>query len=434
MDKDIFNQDKINNYVKLLNKNNLSLLFEKQNIINYWWQKKIKIINENDLIIVINYLKFIGIKTYTIKFSHDYKFTYYNLTKEQLNDLRIRGETIFKLNILSICNKFIEYFGEKLKIDTGLEQRGMRELQLIKATSCLIYDFYIKIYNKDNSNEVFDYGLEYFEKDSHNYIKDSDKKIRSLFLLDYFKIFKEENEDMLKKFYEFLNEFIKNLFLIVCSLKDDPFTLSKINFFSKNRQMDKIELETMTNTFNNIMDIKKKKEFDLNELFEELQPIDPDTEDDLQFEEFIEYINKKIGKILLKKNNIYDDKVFDKIIVNLDNRCSQSLEAYKLIYIESMNMINDANLEIIKHVKSQNKHKNMIKTFMDNFILRLHKYNSNYHLEELSQNIAESKDVDNNYIIIDEDLPLKEKKNNINHFFEKYNGPLTIHYDETKLN
>lgn len=75
-------------------------VYEHQNKIDNWYNKKIKLNSKEDLEIIKSYLIFNDIKKEIIKISSDYIFEYYNLSRKQLDKLGLRCENVFKLNIV----------------------------------------------------------------------------------------------------------------------------------------------------------------------------------------------------------------------------------------------------------------------------------------------------------------------------------------------
>jgi hypothetical protein len=285
---------------------------------------------------------------------------------------------------MKIFNKFLEYFQDSIEINIIFEGKGQREQILIKKEHCLIHDLYIIINKKYKSEVFFDIGLEYFET-IHNKILDNDKKIHSSYLLDFYDSYKERNGNMT----EFTEKLILEIFTIISSLNLDPYTLSKINYFYENKDDDNLELNT--NIFNNIIDIKINKKFDLKDFFDEIQPTNPDNGDDFTYKEFISYIKRKKINITFLNNNICDISFFDKIIMYLDIDCSEFIKIYKEIYMKAMNMIFSAYNQIITHVLSKNEYKNNLKIFMDNFIVNhMVNYNSISHINHFKNELIDN--------------------------------------------
>lgn len=87
-----------------------------------------------------------------IKFSSDYVFNFYNLTSEQTKKINLRAESVFKLSIKQIINKFREYFPDTLEFEIKFEKylKDYVEFDLMRSqdTSLLrkIFDNLIKLF------------------------------------------------------------------------------------------------------------------------------------------------------------------------------------------------------------------------------------------------------------------------------------------------
>jgi uncharacterized protein YfdQ (DUF2303 family) len=71
-----------------------------------------------------------------------------------------------------------------------------------------------------------------------------------------------------------------------------------------------------------IIDIKKSGQFNLKDLYNELQPMNPETGDDFNFDEFIEYIEENYNNLndfnFNNSDNIYPSDIFEKLILYLN--------------------------------------------------------------------------------------------------------------------
>jgi hypothetical protein len=366
----------------------IEIQFENQDEINEWYDKNIKLKSSEELKIISAYLDYHNYKTTKINFSYDYEFEFYDLNKKELDNLNLRGESVFKLNIINIMSKFSKYFKNTIKIEVHFEEKSRREKLIIENKYCLIHDIYVLLESRKNSKLFFDIGLEYFET-IHNKILDNDKKIHSSHLLDLYSTYKEKNNNLLT-FFEGENGLLSEIFTMICSLNLDAFTLCKINYFTKYNDDD---LELNTNIFNNIIDIKINKKFDLKEFFSVILPKNPQNNIKYSYEEFINYLKNELKiNICFIENTFCESSCFDDIIINLEKKSSTYINIYKKIYTKVNNMVFDAYNQIIKHVLSKNEFKNNINIFMNNFIMNhMSNYKEKSLLGYLQEELTEQK-------------------------------------------
>ena len=348
--------------------------------INSWFEKNTKLFMNSDLLTLSDYIaNFDGVETKQINISNDYKFEYISSNFEN-----IRPENVFKLNWLNICNKLSEYF-PKIKINCMFEKASIIDNEIQKGNATFKHDVYITINNK-MSDIIYDIALEYFEEKSHKKRSvDCDKKLYVQQIVDYYIIYKEKLNNM-QEFY--LNTIHKTMMLI-CSASDDHYTLSKINFF-KNNQTNPKKLKKQTETFNKIISFHKMNKFNFNEFFIELEPKHPETEEDFEREEFIEFLEENY-EITIKtdKQGNCDYSNFI-VILELDSNISKKLYDYKKIYFEAMNIMLTSQKEIIHFINESTDKKLNLPDFLDTFLNNhIQSYRKKNTLKQVLENLTE---------------------------------------------
>jgi hypothetical protein len=320
--------------------------------IKKWDVKKSKLSDDESLQILEDYLKTCD-KKYYVKKIHvagQYEFEYIKCKENN-----IREENIFKLNFLNIVQKLNEYFSN-VKILIEFEAPTTVDSILKKQHCTYKHDVLIKIQpNKDevDNDEIFEVVLEYFEK-IHNKFNDDDKKIATNLFSDAYFVFSEKSDNI----EDFMIDTIYRIIELICACTENKFELSKILYFNKNYKKNSINKDIMD--FNNIIDIKKNKNFNLKKLYDELQPINPDTGDDFDFKEFIEYIEENYNDDGDDKkefnfnnvDNIYASEIFEKLILYLNIDISnERLKRYKHIYIKAVDTLFIAATRILEIMK-----------------------------------------------------------------------------------
>jgi hypothetical protein len=343
---------------------------ENTNIINEWFKKHTKLKTLSELQILRNYLycekKYI--KDKKIKFSSDFEFKYYEYNKP-LNINNIRPESIFKLNWYYIIKKIKKLFkDDNIKIKINYECPSKIDKQLKQnAKMCYQHDIYITI---QNENLSFDCALEYFEKGSHNIKIDNDKEICSSQYVNIYSVYYDKNN-----LYNYMKDIIHQILILVCAAINDPYKLSKINFFSNHT--NNITLKKDTELFNKIILFKKNKKFHFESFFNNLNPKNEETGDFFEFEEFIEFLEDTYNiKIILDKDGFCLYKLFSKIIISLDQQVnSPDIFGYKKIYQDAMDILFDSQQQIIDFIKKFNDRRENLISFIDFYLLNhVHQY------------------------------------------------------------
>jgi hypothetical protein len=331
--------------------------------VKHWNKKNTKITNSNDLEILEYYLKNNdNIETKEIEITDDYKFNYIIY-----NDDNIRQENIFKLNLLNIVDKIKTYF-QNVDIDIFFEKYTWADKEIKLTKAVYKHDAIINIKNKDldednEKSETFEIVLEYFEK-VHNRFSDGDKNISAIQTSDEYIVLHEKNDDI-KEFY---TNTIYSLIKFICASTDDKYELSKILYY-KNISKKKNISYLNYGYFSKIIDYKKNKTFNIEEFYNELKI------KNFNFNEFVEFVEEEYELELDNENNC-DSKYFDKLIIYINNNDIKSsfLDKYKDVYINVLNMLNDASNEIIKLMKIIRTKRFQLPTYIKN-LLKYHKDN-----------------------------------------------------------
>jgi hypothetical protein len=304
-----------------------------------------------------------------IHFSSDYEFQYFDLDQMDCKKIKTRPENIFKINFHMIGKKLRKYF-PKTKININFEASSENDT-LIKKNSCTYkHDVCIKLTNQDN--ETYDIGLEYFEF-IHDRIKDDDKEISSKVILDGYYVYHESSNN----FNEYMRETIYNIMITICTIEDDPYILSKINFFNNYKNIRSLKSDTVK--FNNIMKWKRENIFNFKKIFEIFVISNPDTGLEYEFEEFIKHIDEKfkININFLDDKSNCEYKYFVDLIVQVDASYSSNILTYRKIYTRTMDVLIDSQKQMIKWIKQMNNSRKLIPQYLDSF-LRVHIQNYRY--------------------------------------------------------
>jgi len=318
--------------------------------IEYWINKNTKIINTDDLIILEDYVKTRNkYKKHKINITDDYEFEYI-----EYNDDNIRQENIFKLNLLNIVNKLKKYF-PKLSINIFFEKNTWADKEIKLTKAIYKHDVVINIRNNDvgdnggdgdvddnqDIENTFEIVLEYFEK-IHNRFSDGDKYISTTQTTDDYLVFNEKTDSI----SEYFEKTIYTLIKFICASTDDKYELSKIMYYKKN--LNKKSKRMKNDYFSRVIDYKRNNMFNLEDFYNELKI------KNYSFDEFVQFIEDEYEiELDLDDDNNCNSKNFDKLIILLDDNELQSsfIRNYKEIYINVINILNDASDEIIKLMK-----------------------------------------------------------------------------------
>jgi hypothetical protein len=268
-----------------------------------------------------------------------------------------------------IVKKLKKYFSDT-KIIINFESPSENDM-LIKKYNCTYkHDACIKLVNKDN--ETYDIALEYFEY-VHDRIKDDDKDISSKVILDGYYVYHEASNN----YNDYMKETIYNIMISICAIEDNPYTLSKVNFFNNYKNIRSLKTDTIK--FNNIMKWKKNNIFNFKKLFEIFVITNPETGEEFEFEDFIKHINDKFKINIEFKDEDYncEYKYFVDLIIQVDTTYSPNIYSYRKIYARTMDILIDSQKQMIKWIKQMNNFRKLIPQYLDSF-LRVHIQNYRY--------------------------------------------------------
>ena len=350
--------------------------------IDSWFRKNTKLCKTEDLARLYKYVNAERQSNVThkkeINFSNDYKFEYISSFYDN-----IREENIIKLNFQNICNQIINYFGKDI-IDCNFETPCYNDARM-KSKGHFKHDIYIEV---KNNRKQLDCVIEYFETNSHTKKSvDNDKEIYTQQIVDYYIVFTEKDNKDENSQYQFYIDTIHKILMMVCTVLEDHYILSKINFF-KNNQNNSKKLKRSTETFNKIINIHKSNQFNFDDFYNELQPNNPETNEEFTKEEFIEFLQNYNINI---EDDICSYNIFSSIVIKLDVNISDIIDNYKNIYLEVMSVMFDSQKQIIIFINKINDKNKNISQFLDNFLLNhIHHYSNNHTLKKVVQNLSKN--------------------------------------------
>jgi hypothetical protein len=291
-----------------------------------------------------------------INYGKDLEFKYINFQNINMTKSQFTPDDIFKLNMFLIISKLSDYFN-KTNIKLGYNASNKNELILKETNFSLKHDVYIS-FIKDE--KYFECGFDFIKKKV--YI-DEYKNISSLVNLDYYKYFDEDIDNICT----FMEECIYKLLIILCSLNNDEYKLAEILFIKSNRNL--LDLKDQIEIFRKIINGKKNNFIDFTEFYEEIFPINPDTGLDMEYDEFINYIedNNKI-KLNFNNNILLSWNDFEFIILCLDKNISKIVLNYKKVYNQAINTLLLALKTIIELIQQINKTKKYIPQYISQLL------------------------------------------------------------------
>ena len=166
----------------------------------------------------------------TINYGTDLQFNYINFQNIDLTNSQITPQKIFNLNIFLVISKLSDYFKET-NINLAYDKSNRNELILKNSIHDINHDIYIS-FNQDK--KYFECGFDFVKKTCNI---DEYKYISSVVNLDYYKYFDEDFD----KIDVFMEDCIKRLLIIMCSLNNDEFKLAEILFISANRNLSNLQ-------------------------------------------------------------------------------------------------------------------------------------------------------------------------------------------------
>jgi hypothetical protein len=344
-------------------------------IISLWDDKKIKILDEESLDIINYYLNIKKLYTTNdITICDKYKFSYIDYEEDN-----IRQENIFKLNFNNIVKKLNEYF-TNVNITIEFEKATTIDKKIKKANATYKHDVIIKIKptyvyddsededvdEDENDKNTYEIVLEYFEE-IHNKFNDDDKKISTELFSDAYYIFHEKKDVM----NDFMIDTLYSIIEFICATCKDSYELSKILYFNKNYKSKSYKKDVQM--FNEIIEINRTNSFNFNDLYIKIEPHNPNTDEELTEEEFIEYIEEEYD---IEIDDNFTSELFETLIINLDNDISETgrIQKYKKMYVNTMKTLRYASQKIIKIFEKQRIKRLQLSEFVKN-IQKFHKDN-----------------------------------------------------------
>jgi len=354
--------------------------------IHELYKKKTKIKDENVLRQIILYLNDKGYFDYqfTIKFGK-MKKSFFNINLVALEKLKVRAETIDKINSLITENFIKKIFRTSIIIKTFFEETSTRQREIIKEHYCYNHDVILKIYNEEKQ---FELGYEYNETEHSKTIKinnDNTRDLNSNMFLDSYNIYNESSDN----YQKFMEKKIFNILIIACALTDDEYKLAKIFYLSDNENITEDEEEI----FDKILGWKKQEnQINFEDFHNSIVPRNDETQEDYSYEGFIEYLeNNHDIKI---KNNKCDFETIQEII-NLEGEdCSIKIPYYRKITSKVLNKLVLATKKIIE-IKNENyKKMNTIGKFVKSMVENLHTIKDDFTVDKGIENLLKKQSPD----------------------------------------
>lgn len=370
---------------------------KEQKKITEWYNKKTKLKNFNELKKLNNYIDYYNTYNHLTKdtleltFSYDYKFEFYNLDNlDLIRQMKIRPESIFKLNFLIIIKKIrkiIRYFNNinfrELKLIIDFEKAGSIDINTKIPQATYKHDVLVKIKHSNNDNyEIKEIGLEYFEK-IHDRIKDQEKKISSEIQLETYMVYEEKD----KKYFEFIKNAIYEIFKNISSVLNDKYILTKIIYFQNYVVNKNIKQDTLI--FNKILDWKKNNKFNFEEFFIGTRPINPANDKPFyDYFEFAKYLDEEHKiKIFLDNDNCTQFEYFIEIINKIDSEICPKIYDYRKTFTNMMSVMLDASDKIIV---MSNKKSRLIRYNLPIYLDNLHYHIPKWKNKESTKNIYDA--------------------------------------------
>jgi hypothetical protein len=329
---------------------------------------KIKIKDTGDLKKICQYLNHCYRENINnIEFGNKIVFNIFDINLIKLKRLKIRPETIFKINLIAVKCQLLNIFKQRvINIGVLFEETSKNQLVIHKSKNHYKHDVIIKIFNDKTEYEI---GLEYNEKNSHNNTRqinnDNSRNINSEMFFDLFLSYNESSNN----YYEFMRELIYELIVIICSLSNDKYFLAKI-LYLKNKTNT---TQTREDDFDLFLNWKKINVINLENLYNIMIPRHDDGFEYSQ-DDYIEHLIDDFDLSINKKECDYD--TFIQILNNESNDCSQKILDYRTMLSTVSNKLTDASDEIIKLMKKINEKTQLLIPYTEEMIKNLHMLNN----------------------------------------------------------
>jgi hypothetical protein len=312
----------------------------------------------------------------TINYGSELEFKYIDFKNIDLSNSEISPDEIFKFNMFLIVSKLSDNFS-KINIKLAYNYTNRNELILKEQQFTFKNDVMIT-FNKEQN--YFECGLDYIKK---SLFVDSYKNISSHVNLDYYKYFDEDTDNL----NVFMEDCIYRLLIILCSLENDEYKLAEILFIKSNSNTNLTDLKDQLEIFKKIINGKKNNFVNLKDIYEQFMPVNPDTGDDMNYEQFIKYIQDDIfigDELDLNNNELMNWNDFELVILGLDKNISPNIKYYKIIYKQAINTLLLSLKTIIELIQQINKTKKYIPQYIQQL---LEKDILNFDNKELLKNI-----------------------------------------------
>ena len=295
-------------------------------------------------------------------------FDYFNIVPELLHAHFIRPETIFKINILHICNQIkkcpaLKNMFLNVRTQVEFEKSSMTCKKYRRRT--YIHDVSVEI---SNNNSTYEIGFEYNEEGHSTKVEqDNMKNIYSIMCLDSYNVFCEKD----KNYEKFMNNIIFEMLVYVCSLTNAKFELAKILYFKDKEIVFKNELEDIEQIF----DFMKNNHVSINFLWNTFVPFYTNLDGDIVEYQYQEYKTHLIDDLDIDIFEEYCDfKNFLDIMCKDLNQNNETMTLWNRFLIHAMNKLNEASDEIIKLNNKMNIKKDLMHPFVEDIIKNLHRY------------------------------------------------------------
>jgi hypothetical protein len=294
----------------------------------------------------------------TINFGTNLEFKYINFQNINLTKSEITTYDIFNFNMFFIVSKLSDYFKE-INISLGYQVPNKNELIIKDVDHTIKHDVLIS-FNKEE--KYFECGFNFIKK---TFFVDGYKNISSHVNLDYYKYFDEDVDNI----NIFMEDCIYRLLIIICSLIDDEYKLAEILFIKSNRDLS--DLKDQIEIFKKIINGKKNNFIDFKIIFSQLMPINPDNGLDMEYDEFMKYIEDNIFdgvKLNLDDKDLLSWNDFELIILGLDKNISLNINYYKKIYTQAINTLLLSLKTINELIQQINKTKKYIPQYINQLL------------------------------------------------------------------
>jgi hypothetical protein len=337
-------------------------------LVRQTYNNKEKIKDVYKIILINNYMNTVEeITTHKFNVGNLLVVNYYDINPSVLHSLEIRPETVFKINIKTICSQIKKLFSNiNINIDVSFEVPS--ETGKKYRTHTYIHDVLVKITNKNNTYEI---GYEYNESGhSSNVNRDNIKNIYSTMCLDSYNVYYEKDNN----YVSFMNNIIYEMLVTICSLKNLKYKLAKIFYFKNKENINTNEEDDL----NTILTCKKNNKVSIKYLYDTFCPYYKNSDDEnieYEYNEYLEHLKNELEIKIVDEQCIFND-LLNILCTDLDVS-NNSMVSWNRIFTHSMNKLIEASDEIIKLNNKMNRKKDLMQPFIEDIIKNLHRYPNN---------------------------------------------------------